>query len=824
MFKSNQLICRQGFVAGLLATLAVGNPALAQNDEGSESLDEIVVTSTKGGPLLLQDVPASVGVLTGDDIVQLGTANFDDIARTIVGLDVVNRGVGDNSVVIRGINAEGESSAAIIWDAMPTAGAGEDTSDLGRRQFDLEVYDIEQVEVLRGPQGTLYGANSLTGVVRFITKKPDLDELSAEIVAGYVDSSEGESGYQQKGFLNIPLVEGKVGFRLVGYHRDEPGFIDSVKYVSPEPWVPDTVTFGIEDEDINGYTRSGFRASLAAQFDNTDVLLQFFQQTTDSASGPIDRPVDSTIGPLQFPAQGDYKTLKTGHDATDEDLTMLGLTLNHEYDGLGTLTFSSSYGEKRTELDSDLTGLVNLMRALVGRPRAVGNSADCFAPNSPEALALPLVEDSDGVMRAPFPDVCRPGAGDGARGGIFRSETDLELFTSEVRFASQSDSKLNYIVGATAQKRTIDVHNQMLETNESTGIILPIDDATTIMFERVANFEMTTFAAFGQLTYSVTDDFDLTFGGRAFSTEKEDGGVSLIPFFQGVANPVPADLAKYDENDTIFKLEAAYRLSDDILFYGVVGQGFRSGGAINQIIPALPTGFDHDETTNIEIGAKTSWFNGGLIANLSLYQIDFTDMQYSVDFDGGAFAAQVNCSGDCAQARGAELELNGSTSDNFAWYANVAYNKAEVTKDLVSSGDPDFITGDISDFEALDGDPLITRVPELSYSAGGQYTWPVGNRDMFFRADVQHTGEVERTSNDRNADGTLSNNVPMPSFTTGNIKLGMQSETWEANIFVRNVTNELGALFQNPTGNPQLASRTVNAPRTIGAQFIWRIN
>ena len=779
----------------------------------------------KSGIRRLQDTATSIGVLTSDELVKMGATNFDDIARTIVGLDVVNRGVGDNTIIIRGINAEGESSATIVWDNMPTSGAGEDSSDLGRRQFDLEVYDVEQVEVLRGPQGTLYGANSLTGVVRFVTKKPNLYDTEAELVAGFLDNAEGGTGWSQKGYLNVPIVEGKVAARIVGYHRDEPGFIDAVKYPSPPPWVGDDVLYGIEEEDINGYTRSGLRASIAAEFDDTDVLLQYFIQNTDSASGPIDRPVDSSIGPLQFPAQGDYKTLKTGHDATLEDLTMLGLTIEHEFADKGTLTFASSYGKKDTNLDADLTGLISLMGALVGRPRAVGNSADCFAPNSPEALALPLVLDDDGVMRAPFPEVCRPGAGDGAEGGIFRSDTDLELFSSELRFASALSGRWNYVAGANAQKRTIKVHNEMLETDPTSGIVYPIGDTNSVMFEREGEFELKSFAAFGEVIFSATEDLDITFGGRFFDIEKTDRGISLVPFFQGVSYPVPSPTIKYDESGAIFKLEAAYHASDDVLLYGIIGQGYRPGGAVNQVLPTMPSGFEHDETLNYEIGAKTNWLEGRLIANLSLYQIEFDDMQYAVDFDGGAFQAQVNCSGKCAEARGAELELTALPLDNLSVNFNISFNKAEITQNLPDSGDPDFITGNVSDFAALDGDPLITRAPELSYSLGAQYAWQVSSRlDAYARADVRYTGEVERTSNDRDPAGELTTNVVMPSFTTGNLKFGIMSDSWETNLFVRNVTNELGAVFQNPTGDPNLGTRTVNVPRTIGVEFIWHTN
>ena len=197
-------------LVGLIASASMPL-AVAQDSEESEAIDEVVVYSNKRGAVALQDIATSIGVLVSEDLEKMGAINFDDISRTIVGLDVVNQGVGKNMVVIRGINPEGESGATILWDNIRTSGAGEAGSDVGQRQFDLDVYDIQQVEVLRGPQGTLYGANSLAGVVRFITNKPVMGEVSAELIASVNDVAHSEDiGWSQKGFINFPIFDEKV--------------------------------------------------------------------------------------------------------------------------------------------------------------------------------------------------------------------------------------------------------------------------------------------------------------------------------------------------------------------------------------------------------------------------------------------------------------------------------------------------------------------------------------------------------------------------------------------------------------------------------------
>ncbi len=841
--KVNERV-RSYIVKGLALTLLThGSNVFAQDDAVDETIDEIIVYSTKRGAANIQEVPTSIGLLTQADLEGMGSIDFDNISRTIVGLDVINQGPGRNTVVIRGIHAEGESGSTVVWDNMPTSGAGESASEVGQRQFDLDVYDVQQIEVLRGPQGTLYGANSLTGVVHFVTNKPQMNEVSAEMVGIATDVSQSEdNGWNLRGFVNIPISDDKVAARIAAWHRDDPGFIDAVPLtVGHPPFIfPPVGTIGISAKDINGFERTGVRASLSwLMGDNTDLLLQYIYQTTESHGGPNDRPLDSSAAFLTFPAQGDYNTLKTAHDTADEDITMLGATLTHAFESIGTATVAVSFANKRTDITTDFTGLLYLGGVVIGLPRAVGNEPGCVDPDDPMAVA----------NFWNFPLICYPGAGtDGAFGMAHVQNTDMDLITTEVRLASDSDSNWGYVVGGQVQRRTIDFYGAFEETDPNTGEIFEVTVDNTRMFEREGDFEMDSWGIFGEVTWNMTDALALTVGGRAFGTEKDEGGIIYGNMFEqrGILNPDPSlgevmdiqypvaqDRSFYDETASIFKGELSWRVTDDAMLYASISEGYRSGGAINRVLVSMPSSFEHDETLNYELGAKTTWADGRFIANLALFQVDFYDMQYRAPFQNDAFDAQLNCVDKCAESSGAELEMTLNATDNLSFYANFGWNENEILQNLYRPYEDDTLG-----YAALAGDPLSPQTPEETASAGILYNFQIGKLDSFVRLDYQYTGGMERLNNDRSsddprpasdplgefsgtiADAELENEIPIPSWSAIHARVGIAGRNWSADLFVRNATDEVAAVHQQHVG-VFLGDRTLVQPRTIGLQLRW---
>jgi outer membrane receptor protein involved in Fe transport len=297
--------------------------------------------------------------------------------------------------------------------------------------------------------------------------------------------------------------------------------------------------------------------------------------------------------------------------------------------------------------------------------------------------------------------------------------------------------------------------------------------------------------------------------------------------------PVAQERSFYDETASIFKGELSWRATDDAMIYTSISQGYRSGGAINRVLVEMPPSFEHDETLNYELGLKTAWGDGRLIANLALFKIDFYDMQYRAPFQNDAFDAQLNCVDKCAESTGGELEITFNATDDLMFYANAGWNENEILQNLYRPWE-DGALG----YAALAGDPLSPQTPTETGSAGFQWSYQMGRLDGFFRTDVQYTGSMERLNNDRSsddsrpasdplgefsgtiADSELDNEIPIPSWTAVHLRTGIAGQNWSAELYVRNVTDEIAAVHMQTVG-VQLGDRTLAQTRTIGLQLKW---
>ena len=231
----------------------------------SQALDEIIVTATKR-EANVQDVPIAVTAFGEEDIVRQGFKTLDDYIGQIPGLAFSRREPGGTTVLMRGctisgLSFGGSTTTSIYLDEQPITAAG--------RNPDARLIDIERVEALSGPQGTLFGDASQCGSLRVITNKPDSSEFAGWVDVGATQVSEGDTGFGVSGMANIPLVEGKVGLRLVGFVEEEAGYIDNI--LSPSPGGTfDNAEF--VEEDVNSSTNSGARVALRSVFDDNWVV------------------------------------------------------------------------------------------------------------------------------------------------------------------------------------------------------------------------------------------------------------------------------------------------------------------------------------------------------------------------------------------------------------------------------------------------------------------------------------------------------------------------------------------------------------------------
>ncbi len=258
----------------------------------------MLVTATKRGAVAAQDTSASVQAFDELTLDRMGVTDFADFARSVPGLNAIDMGPGQKTYIMRGVSGPGESTVGVYLDNIPLVGSGSDALLAGSNQVDIGVFDVGSVEVLRGPQGTLYGANSIAGVIRYTTNKPDASRFEARTQFDGAYVTDGSPNYMAKGMVNLPLIPDVLAARAVGYYISSGGFVDNVvlgkdsscyarQLPNPNQPLRDVPELGIRSapgcldgsvtggfRDVNSYTQLGGR--LQAKWDISDISRLLF--------------------------------------------------------------------------------------------------------------------------------------------------------------------------------------------------------------------------------------------------------------------------------------------------------------------------------------------------------------------------------------------------------------------------------------------------------------------------------------------------------------------------------------------------------------------
>ncbi|MGC4029044.1 MAG: TonB-dependent receptor [Steroidobacteraceae bacterium] len=637
----------------ILGAIAHSGMALAQQaaDAGATQLDEVVVTANYRGEKL-QSVGASIGVLGSAELEKRDITEFMDISRNVPGLNVIDAGPGQKTIFIRGLVGAGESTVGLYYDGMPTTGSGESAAAAAGRQTDLYVFDADRVEVLRGPQSTLYGSSALAGVVRVITKQADLSKVESKVVLDGSATDHGSSNYGIKGMINMPLIDDRLAVRLVGYKVHDGGFIDN-SY--------------LRLKDVNSVDQLGMRlnATLAVS-DRGTLTGQFLSQNMDAADQGIERPFNATVGTTFWPAAGALTNDAHAHQPRKDATKMAGLNYVHNFDAF-TLTVAQSWFNRDNTDDQDIAGLPYFFSFL--------QSIDAFPP-------VPVIPN-----------------------GVFESRQKTKMNTSEVRLVTSSPGPWHGVLGLMYQDRKVDIANAFFETNAINGLIDPSIDT---WYQRTADFKLTQKAAYGELTWDITPKFSATGGARVFQNDRTDHAQTIVGFMR-LGGLSPVTTLKADESKAIYKLAFNYKFTDDLLGYVTASQGYRAGGTVNQVVPELPPSFGPDYTWNYEAGMKSEWLDHRLQVNVAAYHIDWYDMQFSGDFFDGAFEGVLNCQGRCAKSDGMEFEVTARPMRGLDVNLAATLLKAELTKALPeANGAP--VAG-----TQLTGTPRFTMSGSVNY-------------------------------------------------------------------------------------------------------------
>jgi iron complex outermembrane receptor protein len=771
--------------------LTVPVAATAQEqEEGARLLEEVVVTATKRAATM-QDVAVSMSAITEEGLDNLGVSNFEDFARTMASLNYTASGPNKLKLIVRGLSEGPISAADYQIQSMVSIYIDETPITSAVATPDLHVLDLERIELLRGPQGTLYGSGSMGGTLKMVTNRPNMDGFSGRVEATFSDTSGGDNSYEISAVLNTPMGE-KNALRFVAYTKEDGGFIDN------------TAT---GEDNWNTVETSGGRASWLLQpNEDWDILTTYMHQKADVVGKPR---YDVELGDLLF-----YGPAPDGQNDTI-DL----VNLNIEYHGwkFADLVSSTSYYKGRNDHWFDWSAV------------GYGAAEPLFFFTGTEPIVWQNIDQTYKVMSQEFRLV---------------STGDGPLTWTTGLFFDEEETSYDQTVWADQLERLMLVTPDppFGPSSVQPGGVAYLGEDVIFYGENQHNVDQ--LALFGELTYAFNDKWSGTIGARWFQVDMKNDGWSIGAqnMITGVAttaaaarlieagiDPTPgAVFAEVlgstglvggivsDTDDGInprFALE--YRPTDSLLTYGLVSKGYRIGGVNSGLATGLgaPPTYGPDALWNYELGFKSTLAGGRMTLNGSIYYLDWSDIISVAGIEG--FRYRIN--GGEASVTGAELSLEWQATDNWYFNAGLAYNDSQLEENICAdfiSGEP--CTDNSSDLIGKKGDQLI-GAPKLSYTAVIRYDDQL-TETLDWRAllDFQHVGK----SYDRYE--SSPNVHEQGNYDVVNLRLSLLTQTgWEFSLFGRNLTNERGIVdTQYLQGNINPGANwlryTIIRPRTYG--------
>ena len=764
---------RAMLIAGVAgASLMTGMPSFAAaadtpSNDTTASIAEVVVTADKMTSTTVLKAPTSIQAISGQTLQQQGVIGFMDVAGEIPGLSVQDLGPGDRKYIIRGISSTGDSTTGVYYDEAVISGSN--ANDGGGFESDIRLYDLDRIEVLRGPQGTLYGAGSMSGTIRFITNKPDLTDFGGYITVEASDTSHGSGNYDFNGEVNLPIIPNKVALRIVAWGLDDSGYINQIRVGAGTP-NPLGFVKGVNNDVVGGG-----RISLRIQpIDNLTIDASYTTQSEQSNGSSRYTPAGVAVYPIPGTPtiEGcDLCNTDTAVSPWNDNLQLYGLTANYKTPW-GMLTATTNQYDRKLDFTFDDT------------PTLV-------------ELGIPV---SAGAQEPQTRDVN----------------------SSEIRFASDFDFPVNFVVGGFRQYETNDLTVHLITINGNGLPSGPFSERNSqdalrypgvgdTIFGRTDDRETTQYAAFGEATWTVTSKLKLTGGVRYFTenlegVQQETHAVGGVPGQLSAAEPPTVDQPQ-SYNAVTFKANASYQFNEEVMAYATAAQGFRGGGLNAQsFLEPVPASFGPDSLWDYEIGAKGQLFDHRLEYQVDGYLIYWHNIQVNEETPGPEF----NYTGNAGNALSKGIEFEFDTRP--IQYLTVRFSGSIQDARLTTSAPPAQLTANPSLGVAGDELPEVAR---FQYALGLNYTAPLpvaGDWKGTLAADINYRGE-ENAYFARNP-----YNVVLNAYTLANLRAGVSNDLWSATVFVRNLTNERAQVSAINSSQDPDALLTVR-PRTIGVSI-----
>ncbi len=798
MFKRN----------ALLSAILVASGTQAQ-------IQEIIVTATKQESST-QDIPVAVSALNEESLDQMGVSDFSDYLIQMPGVTAGGVGPGQNTIYIRGVASTTPNlTSSGVAGLAPNVALYLDEQPLSQPGRNLDVYaaDLARVEVLKGPQGTLFGASSQAGTVRLITNKPDPSGFSGRVKLGASFTHDGEPSNKAEGMINIPVSD-SLTVRGVVYVDNQGGYIDNVagrrtaaesaRFQPGSPFQPgadlSNVTFVAADngakveDDFNEVTYSGARLTGLYQFnDDWSLLLGVMQQTIDS-EGVF----------YQDPELDELEIQRFEDDTSEDEFTNVNWTVEGRLGALDAL-YTGAFTKREVNQQVDYTDYL-----------FVGEYIPYYI----------CTTDVYGGGLLPAGGTCQ------APNLFVDSFVESEFQTHEIRFSTNQDEAVRGTFGAFYSDLELREDNQFtypgseLLGAESFGpnfsavgasVRDPGQWAEGVIFRNdvLRTDKQTGF--FGELSVDLTEQVEMTVGARVYDIEVDlkgsaagsfgnkgalvdnNAGNNLDEIFSG-------DNDKAEAEGVIGKVSFAWKPTDDQLYYATWSEGFRPGflnrpGGAGNADYTVPFSFDTDEVTSYELGWKLDLLDGNLRFNGDIFFVEIENLQVGI-FDPSITNLFFADNAADAEVKGIEGEVTWLPGiDGLTISGGFSALDTEITESFVTQ----FVQ---------EGDELAFA-PELQANVQARYEWEVdGGNTAHVMPHISYSDEAA-------TDIVVPNRTMIDSWVLVGVTAGLSNDEWSAELFVDNLTDRRAEISGNAIFNRDRI--TVVRPRTIGVRVSYGI-
>ena len=788
------LLCLPLFAPAQEQTPPAEKPAAQEPHKVSE---EMVVTARKREEHV-HDVPMSVAAPSEEKLRDLGAETIEDVSVNVAGFTVQNLGPGQSQVAMRGVSA-----GQIVRDqpgVKEQVGVYLDESVISLSLFtpDVDLFDVSRIEVLRGPQGTLFGSGSLSGTVRYITNQPKLGTTESIGELGISSISDGGIGGNVKAAVNVPIGD-RAAMRAAAYYTQYGGFIDAVQ---PGLSVRD---------DVNDGNRLGGR--VAFRFEPNERLTItpriLYQEVEMNGWNRIDdfnilaNPFTTTRPAVDL---GDRQQFIQIEEPFTDEFLLGDLNLEYDFGGL-TLTSITSYTDRDVLVVRDATALTaSITGGSIGLPESVYSiDAPLFDATQAKGYTQELRLD----------------------GGRERFEWVTGVFYS----SSDRDYGQNLpVIGFEDAAAAIGVNIP------TAGTKLALKDE---LYKSDLHYESSQLALFGEMTFGIGDRLDLTGGLRYYDFEEDREQV-----FDGIfADPIDS-VGSTSADGFAPRVIASYKWSDTTRLNAQVSKGFRLGGINDPLNLPLCQPQDlaiygghptwEDETLwNYEVGAKSTFMNGNGQLSASAYYMDIENLQATVT--AGTCSSRIILNVPKARTMGLEAEFEVAPTQNFDFAISGSFNNSELRSSFTDSSG-NIVAG------IKEGNRLPT-VPEFQMAAAATYRRPVFAGMGYLTGVFQHVGErytqvadqaagfgtVDISAFGGDIGGPYTQNIfrfdpELPAYDILNLRVGLLKNQWDTALFINNVTDEVAYLaLDQERGTRARVGYLTNQPRTFGVstRFIF---